>query len=54
MKPRKPTSEMLGFKELIAIGVLLFFLAVNITGVKASGSAEDLIVYSKIALLGFF
>ena len=34
--------------------VLLFFMVVNLIGVKASGVAEDIVVYSKIVLLSLF
>lgn len=35
-------------------GVLLFFMAVNLLGARTSGKTEDLIVYTKIILLGIF
>ncbi|MFQ5691373.1 MAG: amino acid permease, partial [Gemmatimonadota bacterium] len=35
----------------LSSGVLLFFLGVNLRGVKASGGAEDVVVYTKILLL---
>jgi amino acid transporter len=53
-------ADLLGFagsyavRIILSIGVLLFFMGVNIIGVKASGSTEDVIVYSKMVLLGFF
>ena len=39
---------------LLAIGVLLFFMAVNLRGARSSGTAEDLIVYAKIIILTVF
>ncbi len=38
----------------LSTGVLLFFMVVNLRGVKSSGRTEDLIVYTKIILLAFF
>ncbi|VAX23791.1 hypothetical protein MNBD_NITROSPINAE04-1738, partial [hydrothermal vent metagenome] len=34
--------------------VLLFFMTVNLLGAKTSGTTEDLIVYTKVMLLGIF
>jgi amino acid transporter len=42
------------FRMMLSALVLLFFLATNLRSAKDSGGIEDLIVYSKIALLGFF
>ncbi len=39
---------------MLSVAVLLFFMAVNMRGVAASGAAEDLVVYTKIILLGLF
>ncbi|MBL4590332.1 MAG: amino acid permease [Phycisphaerales bacterium] len=39
---------------VLSTGVLLFFMVVNLRGVKSSGRTEDLIVYTKIILLAFF
>ena len=39
---------------VLALGVLSFFLVVNLMGAKSSGKAEDIVVYTKIALLALF
>jgi len=39
-------------RMMLSVGVLLVFMAINLQGAKASGSAEDLVVYTKIILLG--
>ncbi len=38
----------------LSAGVLLFFMAVNLVGAEVTGHTEDLIVYTKIILLGIF
>jgi len=38
-------------RAVLSIGVLVVFMIVNLKGVRTSGIAEDLIVYSKITLL---
>lgn len=38
----------------LSTGVLLFFMAVNLRGVQASGRTEDLVVFTKIILLALF
>jgi amino acid transporter len=38
----------------LAGGVLLFFMTVNLLGAQASGKIEDLVVYTKVILLGIF
>jgi len=38
----------------LSAGVLLFFTVVNLVGTRASGIAEDLVVYVKIAMLAVF
>jgi amino acid transporter len=38
----------------LSASILLFFMLVNLWGVKASGEVEDLVVYSKIMLLSLF
>ncbi|PHS28589.1 MAG: hypothetical protein COA85_03395 [Robiginitomaculum sp.] len=47
-----------GTDQVVRIGlsalVLVFFLIINLRGTGDAGLAEDLIVYTKIALLGFF
>jgi amino acid transporter len=53
-------AELLGaphsfyLRVSLSIAVLLFFYFVNLKGVKASGITEDLIVYTKVAILSFF
>ncbi len=41
-------------RVILSIGVLVFFYLINAKGVKSSGITEDIIVYSKIAILSFF
>ena len=41
-------------RRLLSGGVLVFFMAVNLVGAQATGKSEDLIVYTKIILLGIF
>ncbi|HGY10099.1 MAG TPA: amino acid permease [Oceanithermus profundus] len=38
----------------LSLGVLLFFMFVNLEGVRSAGLTEDLIVYAKIVVLGLF
>ncbi|HHH31590.1 MAG TPA: amino acid permease [Polyangiaceae bacterium] len=38
----------------LSAGVLLFFMAVNLVGAEVTGRTEDLIVYTKVILLGIF
>ena len=38
-------------RRVLSVGVLLFFMIVNLNGVRSSGLMEDLIVYTKILLL---
>lgn len=53
-------AELLGsahdalVRMFLSASILLFFMLVNLWGVKASGEAEDLVVYSKIILLSLF
>jgi len=59
-------SHLIGYSEshiariLLSIGVLIFFMGLNLIGTKIMGRAEDIVVYIKIALLavlgivGFF
>ncbi|MCL1693132.1 MAG: APC family permease [Actinomycetia bacterium] len=42
------------FRLFLSAGVLVLFLAVNLAGARATGTAEDLVVYTKIAILGVF
>jgi amino acid transporter len=41
-------------RDTLSAGVLLFFMIVNLLGVRSSGITEDLIVFTKIMLLGLF
>lgn len=50
-------SELLGVvtaevRQILSVAVILFFMAINLNGVRASGTTEDVIVYSKIILMG--
>ena len=53
-------SHLVGFagstiiRMLLSIGVLLFFLLINIKGVQSSGKTEVIIVFTKVLLLGLF
>ena len=53
-------ADLLGFAGSVPVrlalsaAVLLFFLAVNLIGARASGIAEDMVVYVKIILLAIF
>ena len=38
-------------RQILSIGILLFFLLVNLRGTRMAGGTEDLIVYTKIMLL---
>ena len=38
----------------LSLTVLLFFMGVNLRGVRSTGEAEDLLVYAKIVILGLF
>ena len=48
----KPHSGLL--RMALSTGVLVFFMLVNLNGTRASGKAEDLVVYAKILLLAVF
>ena len=39
-------------RQVLSVGIILAFMAINLRGATASGRSEDLIVYTKIALLG--
>jgi len=39
---------------ILSAGVMLVFMAVNLLGAQTSGRVEDLVVYTKIILLGLF
>jgi amino acid transporter len=51
-------SELLGhaesttLRQLLSVGIILVFMIINLYGAKSSGRTEDIIVYSKIMLLG--
>ena len=51
-------SELLGrtemgmLRQVLSVGIILAFMGVNLQGTKSSGRTEDVIVYTKIALLG--
>ncbi len=51
-------GELLGapgaplLRQFLSVGVIGVFMVVNLQGARASGTAEDLVVYSKIVLLG--
>ena len=47
-----PDSAVL--RVFLSVSVLLFFFLINLRGVRTSGITEDLIVYSKIAILFLF
>jgi len=52
------SSDLLGVssstitRQFLSVGIILFFMIVNLNGVRSSGSTEDILVYSKIMLLG--
>ena len=48
-----PTSPLL-LRHLLSAGVLVFFVIVNLRGVRASEVSEDLIVYAKVVILAIF
>lgn len=39
-------------RQMLSVGIVLFFMMINLIGTKTLGKAEDLIVYGKIILLG--
>jgi len=39
-------------RQMLSVGVILFFMMINLIGTTTLGKSEDLIVYSKIILLG--
>ncbi len=47
-----PGSDLV--RRFLSSGVLMFFMAVNLLGAHVSGRTEDLIVYTKIIILGLF
>ncbi|QDU74607.1 Inner membrane transport protein YbaT [Bremerella volcania] len=48
------SAESPAVRMVLSAGVLLFFMVVNLRGVHASGVTEDLIVATKVILLGLF
>ncbi len=47
-------ADSLPLRMVLSSSVLLFFMAVNLRGVQASGKTEDLLVFTKVILLGVF
>ncbi len=47
-------SDSGALRMTLSAGVLLFFMVVNLLGARTSGRTEDLIVYTKVILLGLF
>ncbi len=47
-------SSSIWLQNILATTVLLIFLGINLYGVKAAGSTEDLIVLVKVVILSFF
>jgi len=51
-------SDLLGqtdlqlLRQLLSVGIILIFMLINLRGTKTSGRSEDIIVYTKITLLG--
>jgi len=50
-------AELLGetngtVRQMLSVGIVLFFVMINLIGATALGKTEDLIVYGKIILLG--
>jgi amino acid transporter len=45
-----PGSEMV--RHILSVGIIFVFTVINLYGVRRSGSVEDIVVYSKILLLG--
>ncbi len=51
-------SELLGqtemgiLRQVRSVGIILVFMGINLRGTTSSGRSEDIIVYTKIALLG--
>jgi len=46
-------ANNLWIRKLIAIGIIIVFAIINIASVKGMGKLEDLMVYSKLLILGF-
>ncbi|SNR87891.1 amino acid:proton symporter, ABT family [Desulfurobacterium atlanticum] len=47
-------SDSLFLRIVLSVGMLLFFFFINLKGVRTSGLTEDIIVYTKIAILAGF
>ncbi len=50
-------AELLGepdgiVRQILSVGIVLFFMMINLIGTKTLGKTEDIIVYGKIILLG--
>ena len=48
------SSDSNAVRMVLSAGILLFFMVVNLRGARTSGVTEDLIVFTKIILLGLF
>lgn len=48
------SSESASARMVLSAGVLLFFMVINLRGVQSSGKTEDVIVFTKVILLGLF
>jgi len=48
----EPENHLL--RVFLALSVLAFFVLVNLKGIRASGATEDLLVYTKLVVLGLF
>ena len=45
-------TEMGLLRQFLSVGIILTFMSINLQGARSSGRMGDIIVYSKIALLG--
>ncbi len=45
-------AEMGLLRQVLSVGIILAFMGINLRGTKSTGRTEDIIVYTKIALLG--
>ncbi len=48
------SSDSPAVRMVLSVGVLLFFMAINLRGVQSSGKTEDIIVFTKVILLSLF
>ena len=52
------SSELFGIsstsivRQFLSVGIIVFFMIINIKGIRSTGSTEDILVYTKIMLLG--